>query len=273
MCHCWRKNQGWGAIKPWVCHRVRAWSRDSTELCAGCSRQVWAMGSAMGSTAKPAHHHPPCEDPVIARVLWEQNQGCSERQRAGKVKGWTFCTSFASPSSYRWRSSSWPAPAVIWEWGWSQGQQHSPSGQSGPGCSVWPWAVVPGWHWGASHKSCHHSGLVVPKSTSLTQNKPRVFLSLLMWNSSSSSRWALLCSSFKCAESCPTSPGIPCAGRGTSLPLEHSTWPNIPWSHVWQVYSLEFLVSLQQELVEKGRGHGRVHFVLICALLSACQCK
>lgn len=86
---------------PWICQwvlskSVRAWSSDSTELCAGCSRWVWAQQGSVW--ANPAHHHPPSgeiEDLVIA--IWEQIQGCSERQRAGKVKCWIFFISCASP--------------------------------------------------------------------------------------------------------------------------------------------------------------------------------
>lgn len=168
--------------------------------------------------------------------------------------------------------------------GWSQGQQDSPrlwwaSGQCGTGCSVWPWQwcqddtrwfpqiLSPQW------AGCAQEDITHPEQATCIPVLADVEQQLLLQMC-----FALLMAQVSSAESCPTSPGIPCAGRGNSLPclplpLEHFMWAHTHWSHIWQVYSLEFLISLQQELMEKGRGHGRDHFVLICVLLSACQCK
>lgn len=133
----------------------------------------------------------------------------------------------------------------------------SSDAQSGAGCRVWPQAVVPGWHRGASHQPPHHGwvGCALRAHHSpwtshcvpvLTDVKQQLLLHMC---------FALLMAQVSCAESCPKSPGIPWAGRGNSLPclplpLEHLMWPNIPWSHLWQVYSPEFLVSLQQDLMD-----------------------
>jgi len=51
-------------------------------------------------------------------------------------------------------------------------------------------------------------------------------------------------------------------------------WPKIHSPQVWQDRSLEFLVTVWQELVvvirEEARGLGRHFFVLACVLFSAC---
>lgn len=160
------------------------------------------------------------------------------------------------------------------------GSDQCSDGQCGTGCSVWPQALVAGWHKGASNHPSHHSGWVVPQSTSLTQHKPYVFLSSLMWNNSSSSTCALLCWWLKSAVLNPVQ-NLQASlelGEVTHCPASHCLWstscgqtsPDLTFDRFTQqsFFSLSSRISWMQH--GKSQRTWQHHFVLICVLLSVC---
>lgn len=263
---------------------------------SGCCQSQWEPGAvtapssvpaapgrcepweAQGSLwAKPAHHLPPSGDPVIAGVTWQQIQGCSERERAGKVKGLFVFPTLLLRSSHRVSEDHTdlllllPAVGVI-------------PGTAGPtranalvvslglaaafGPQQWcqdDTKVVP-------VESSHRGGLVVPQERVTHPEQATCILVLadvepppdVLCSADGSSQlcWVLSkVSKVSRHPLCWESDSLPCL----PLPLEHLVWPNIHWSHMWQVCSIEFLVSLQQEFgcnMDKAREHGRHRFCL-----------
>lgn len=117
-------------------------------------------------------------------------------------------------------------------------------------------------------------GWLCPRSTTLTQNQPRVFLSSLLLQMCS----ALLMAQASCAESCPKLQASLVLGEGTHCPASHCLWSSscgqTPLSS--HLTGLLSRVSCQSPAgaygcnIERARGCGKHHLVLICVLLSAC---